>query len=134
MQFVVVFVMDHFVQQNAPAHVSTAEDALPDDEILPSSENEEEHGAPPAAKRQNGSGSRDYGAKITVQARLRQFPAGIYEQYRANLHRVFRLHKVQHIGTMLCVRFEPCVCFAVTCVARACTALSKHRVGVEPPF
>ena len=44
MQFVVVFIMDNFVQQNAPAHASTAEDVLPDDEILPPSENEGEQG------------------------------------------------------------------------------------------
>ena len=46
MQFVVVFIMDNFVQQNAPAHASTAENVLPDDEILPPSENEGEQGDP----------------------------------------------------------------------------------------
>ena len=50
MQFVVVFITDNVFHQNAPAHVSTAEDALQDDEMLPSSENEEERGVPPAAK------------------------------------------------------------------------------------
>ena len=55
MQFVVVFIMDNFVHQNAPLHVSTAEDAFLDDEIFPSSENEEECGVPPAAKRQKVS-------------------------------------------------------------------------------
>jgi hypothetical protein len=58
MQFIVVCNMDNFVHQNAPAHVSTAEDALQDDEILPSSENEEECGVPPAAKRQKVSSLR----------------------------------------------------------------------------
>jgi len=57
MQFIVVFIMDNFVHQNAPAHVSTAEDALQDEEILPSSENEE-RGVPPAAKRQKVSSPR----------------------------------------------------------------------------
>ena len=45
MQFGVVFIMDSFVYQNAPAHVSTAEDALPGDEILPPSENEDNNDA-----------------------------------------------------------------------------------------
>jgi hypothetical protein len=58
MQFIVVFIMDNFVHQNAPAHVFTAEDALQADEILPSSENEEERGVPPAAKRQMVSSPR----------------------------------------------------------------------------
>ena len=58
MQFVVVFIMDNFVHQNALAHVSTAEDALQDDEIFVSSENEEECGVPPAAKRQKVSSPR----------------------------------------------------------------------------
>ena len=73
MQFVVVFIMD-----NAPAHASTAEDVLPYDEILPPSENEGEQGDPPAAKQQKVA--RNYGAKITVQARVRQFPARTYEE------------------------------------------------------
>jgi hypothetical protein len=58
MQLVVVFIMDNFVHQNAPAHVSTAEDALQDNGILPSFENEEEHGIPSAAKRQKVSSPR----------------------------------------------------------------------------
>ena len=65
MHFVVVFITDNFVHQSAPAHVSTAEDALQDDDILPLSENEEERGVPPAAKRQKVS--RNYGAKLTIQ-------------------------------------------------------------------
>ena len=54
MQFIVVFIMDNFVHENAPAHVSTAEDALQDDEILPLSEKE----VPPAAKQQKVSSAR----------------------------------------------------------------------------
>ena len=49
-----MFIMDNFVQQNAPAHASTAEDVLPDDEILPPSENEGEQGDFPNKSGMNG--------------------------------------------------------------------------------